>query len=70
MQVKNHVKNLDLGLRKVSTMNFSKVVTLPKAFTENYLDANNTVRVSMSPDGSLILTPVLSKVGKNEVRKE
>lgn len=51
-------KNLDLGTRKVSTMNFSKVVTLPKAFTENYLSKNMEVNVSMSQDGRLILTPI------------
>jgi len=51
-------KNLDLGIRKVSTMNFSKVVTLPKTFTENYLSENMEVSVSMSQDGRLILTPI------------
>jgi len=51
-------KNLDLGTRKVSTMNFSKVVTLPKTFTENYLSKNMEVNVSMSQDGKLILTPI------------
>ena len=51
-------KNLDLGLRKVSPMNFSKVVTLPKAFTDNYLDKEMTVRMSMTHDGKLVLTPV------------
>ena len=51
-------KNLDLGTRKVSTMNFSKVVTLPKTFTENYLSENMEVNVSMSHDGKLILTPI------------
>lgn len=52
------IKNLDLGKRKVSTMNFSKVVTLPKTFTENYLGENMEVNVSMSQDGKLILTPI------------
>lgn len=54
-------KNLDLGIRKVSTMNFSKVVTLPKTFTENYLSKNMEVNVSMSQDGRLILTPIRRK---------
>jgi len=39
-------------------MNFSKVVTLPKTFTDNYLDENRTVEMSITPDGNLILTPV------------
>lgn len=54
----NSNKNLDLGTRKVSTMNFSKVVTLPKTFTENYLSENMEVNVSMTQEGRLILTPI------------
>lgn len=54
----NQIKNLDLGTRKVSTMNFSKVVTLPKPFTENFLGDSMEVRVSMTKEGSLILTPI------------
>ena len=54
----NSNRTLDLGIRKVSTMNFSKVVTLPKTFTENYLSENMEVSVSMSQDGRLILTPI------------
>ena len=57
----NQIKNLDLGKRKVSTMNFSKVVTLPKTFTENYLSENMEINVSMSSDGRLILTPIKTK---------
>ncbi len=57
-KTKIQTKNLDLGKRKVSTMNFSKVVTLPKTFTENYLSKNMEVNVSMSQDGRLILTPI------------
>lgn len=57
-KTKSNIKNLDLGKRKVSTMNFSKVVTLPKTFTENYLGENMEVNVSMSQDGRLILTPI------------
>lgn len=58
VKVKNQNKSLDLGTRKVSTMNFSKVVTLPKTFTENYLSEKMEVNVSMSQDGKLILTPI------------
>jgi len=60
-KIKIITKDLDLGIRKVSTMNFSKVVTLPKTFTENYLSKNMEVNVSMSQDGRLILTPVKTK---------
>ena len=55
---KKPAKEIDLGTRKVSVMNFSKVVTLPKPFTENWLDESMTVRMSMSADGRLTLTPV------------
>jgi len=54
-------KELDLGVRKVSNMNFSKVVTLPKTFTNNWLGKNMEVSMSMSHDGKLILTPTNSK---------
>lgn len=54
-------KGLDLGARKVGTMNYSKVVTLPKAFTDNYLDAAMTVSMTLSYDGKLTLTPVKEK---------
>ncbi len=54
-------KDLDLGVRKVSSMNFSKVVTLPKPFTQNYLGENMEVSMSMSHDGKLTLTPIKTK---------
>lgn len=55
---KTKSKNLDLGTRKVSNMNFSKVVTLPKTFTENYLGENMEVKMTLSTDGKLTLVPV------------
>ena len=60
MKPKNRpeIKKLELGQRKVSVMNFSKVVTLPKAFTDNYLDSGMKVQMSMTHDGKLVLTPV------------
>lgn len=61
---KRQTKNLDLGERKVSHMNFSKVVTLPKAFSDNYLDKEMTVRMSMTHDGKLVLTPVSAEEKK------
>ena len=61
MKTKLQVKTLDLGTRKVSNMNFSKVVTLPKPFTQNYLGDNMEVSMSMSHDGRLTLTPVKTK---------
>ena len=61
MKSKITKNSLDLGTRKVSTMNFSKVVTLPKPFTQNYLGENMEVQMTMSHDGVLTLTPVKSK---------
>ena len=51
-------KELDLGERKVSQMNFSKIVTLPKTFTENCLDDGMRVKMTMQRDGTLNLRPV------------
>ena len=62
-KIQNLTKNLDLGPRKVSNMNFSKIVTLPKPFTDNYLGENMEVQMSMSHDGILILTPIKIKRG-------
>lgn len=54
-------KTLELGQRKVSRMNFSYIVTLPKPFTQNYLGENMEVSMSMSQDGKLTLTPIKIK---------
>jgi hypothetical protein len=62
--MKNRERNLNLGRRKVSDMNFSKIVTLPKTFTNNYLDESKIVEMSMTPDGRLMLTPVRTKKGE------
>ena len=67
MKSKINVKTLDLGTRKVSNMNFSKVVTLPKPFTQNYLGKNMEVAMSMSHDGVLMLTPITTKKEKKVV---
>lgn len=60
----NQIKTLDLGTRKVSNMNFSKIVTLPKTFTENFLGENMEVKMTMSHDGNLILTPIKTQEDK------
>jgi len=66
VQRTNQIKTLDLGPRKVSNMNFSKIVTLPKPFTDNYLGENMEVQMSMSHDGKLIITPIKIKKGSNK----
>ncbi len=62
-QTKSITKNLDLGTRKVCNMNFSKIVTLPKTFTENYLSEDMVVQMTMSHDGKLTLIPIVNKKG-------
>ena len=53
----------DLGIRKISRMNFSHIVTLPKIFVRNNLNGQITtlVRLTLLEDGSLKLTPVHEK---------
>ena len=59
-------KELDLGIRKVSRMNFSNIVTIPKTFTQNCLNDNMQVNMTMTSDGKLTMTPVKSKEVKSE----
>ncbi|MDE1863335.1 MAG: hypothetical protein KGI33_10545 [Thaumarchaeota archaeon] len=56
-------KELDLGTRKISRMNFSYIVTIPKIFVQNTLDGGITkkVRMTLLADGSLKITPVREK---------
>ena len=58
-------RELELGERKVSRMNFSDVVTLPKTFTKNCLSGNKMVKMTMNPDGSLTLRPIKSEDKKD-----
>jgi hypothetical protein len=52
-------KVLELGVRKVTVRDFSKTVTLPKTFIDNYLDECNSLRMTLSTSaGTLTLTPV------------
>ena len=52
-------KELELGERKVSKMNFSYIVTLPKIFIRNTPYGEITlVRITMLEDGCLKLTPI------------
>lgn len=56
-------KGLDLGTRKISRMNFSYIVTIPKIFVQNTLNGGITkmVKMTMLEDGSLKITPVREK---------
>ena len=56
-------KELELGERKVSKMNFSYIVTIPKIFVQNTANGRiiTLVRITMLEDGCLKLTPVHEK---------
>jgi len=53
-------KELELGERRVSRMNFSYIVTLPKIFVQNTANGKiiNLVKITMLEDGCLKLAPV------------
>jgi hypothetical protein len=51
-------ENLDLGHRTVSRQNTSDIVSLPKTFVNNFLKESRVVRMSLTAEGNLILTPV------------
>ena len=61
--ISNSPRVTDLGIRKISRMNFSHIVTLPKIFVRNNLNGQITtlVRLTLLEDGSLKLTPVHEK---------
>ena len=55
-------KELDLGERKISRMNFSYIVTIPKIFVKNSpFGEIRMVRITMLEDGCLMLSPVREK---------
>ena len=63
MSQKTKNKELDLGTRKISRMNFSYIVTLPKIFVRNSLNGKiaDAVQITMLEDGSLKLVPTHEK---------
>ncbi|MDG7050796.1 MAG: hypothetical protein JRZ94_06305 [Nitrososphaerota archaeon] len=61
-------KEIDFGERKISKMNFSHIVTIPKIFVQSTpYERITTVRITMLEDGCLKLTPVRAKNGDYEV---
>ena len=55
-------KSIDCGIRKISKMNFSRIITLPKIFVRNTPYGEiRTVRITMLEDGSLKLVPIHTK---------
>lgn len=61
-------KEVNFGERKISKMNFSYIVTIPKFFVQSTpYEKITVVRVTMLEDGSLKLTPRRAKNGDCEV---
>jgi hypothetical protein len=56
-------EEIQLGQRRVCKMNCSKVMTLPKAFTNTYMKDTKVVQVTMS-NGRLYVTPIADKRSK------
>jgi hypothetical protein len=54
---KGFSKTRELGTRKVTTMNYSRFITLPPEFVRQ-LDDLRSVRVAMTEKGELVLTPM------------
>ena len=56
-------QNSELGERKVSKMNFSYIVTLPKKFVQNAQNGEiiTVVKLTLLEDGSLKITPLRMK---------
>jgi len=60
-------KEIDFGERKISKMNFSHIVTIPKRFIQStQYEKITSVRMIMA-DGCLKLVPVRAKNGDEEV---
>jgi len=59
--------DLELGIRKVSRMNFSDIVTLPKPFTKKFLGVERLVKMSLSEDGVLRVIPIRKQEDQVEV---
>jgi len=59
---------IDFGVRKISKMNFSHIVTIPKSFIQSTpYEKIIAVRITMLKDGCLKLTPTRAKNGDYEV---
>ena len=64
---KDSEKEIDFGERKISKMNFSHIVTIPKRFIQSTrYEKITSVRVIMS-NNCLKLVPVRAKNGDEEV---
>ena len=60
-------KEIDFGKRKVSKMNFSYIVTIPKRFIQSTRYEKITSVQIIMQDGYLKLVPVRAKNGDEEI---
>ena len=56
-----------MGHRKVTPMNYSNVVAVPRAWVDNYLTSNRDVELVMESNGNLTLIPI--SAGKTGIKK-
>ncbi len=60
-------KEIDFGTRKISKMNFSHIVTIPKKFIQSTrYEKITSIRMIMQ-DGCLKLVPIRAKNGDEEI---
>ena len=61
-------KKIDFGERKISKMNFSYIVTIPKRFVKSTrYERILSVRIFLLSDGCLKLVPIRAKNGDEEI---
>lgn len=62
------IGDTDLGKRKISKMNFSYIVTIPKIFIQSTpYEEITAVKIVMLENGCLMLKPIRAKNGDDEV---
>ncbi len=64
---KDSEKEINLGERKISKMNFSYIVTIPKKFIQSTRYEKITSVQIIMQDGCLKLVPVRAKNGDEEI---
>jgi len=66
--ISKNSKDIDLGKRKISKMNFSYIVTIPKQFIQSTpYEEIIAVKIIMLQDGSLKLIPSRAKNEEEEL---
>jgi hypothetical protein len=67
-QVDSNPIIIDFGIRRISKMNFSHIVTIPKIFVQSMrYEKIVAVKIIMLKDGCLKLIPTRAKNGDSEI---